>query len=214
MEKKKNLDPIQFESIDSVLMMDRSYVIQGSYTKSDVVSTLTEYGYTEQDTRSGYTILTHSWGLPMAVGDTTLLFVDENGPTSGQQILRSIIDAKVGETKRYADQNEAFGALSNHLSGNIIWSGVRQSRTYASQFYPLAQIDGASLKIEGESSRYAHAYVLGDGAANESDIKQNVRSNASGTSDGVSFSQEDNVLLAEMTKQTNKIEMNHVYSAI
>lgn len=193
-------------------MMDRSYVIQGSYTKSDVVSTLTEYGYTEQDTRGEYTFLTHSWGQPMAVGNTTLLFVD--GPTAGQQILQKIIDTKNGETKRYADQNEAFGALSNHLSGNIIWSGVRQSRTYASQFYPLAQIDGASLKIEGESSRYTHAYVLGDGAANKSDIKQNVRSNASATSDGVSFSQEDNVLLAEMTKQTNKIEMNHVYSAI
>lgn len=203
----EHLGSIQYDSIDSVLKMDGSYVIQGSYTKSDVVSALEQDGFTEQDTHSGYTIYTHGWGLPVAISDSTLLFVEESGPTSDTEILRSIIDAKQGDTKRYGDQNEAFETLSSHLSGDVIWSGVSQSPMSSLRYSPLARIDGESLEIDGESTEHTRVYVLGDDAENASDVKENARSNAS---DGVSFSQEDNVLIAEMTRSTEEIDIGHV----
>lgn len=72
------LGPVYFEMVDSVLLVDRSYVIQGEYTRSDVVSTVTQIGYVEQDTYKGYAIYTLSWGSSTAVSDETLILAEES----------------------------------------------------------------------------------------------------------------------------------------
>ncbi|UPM42940.1 hypothetical protein [Halocatena salina] len=196
-------ESLQFESIESILNVAYNGVIQGSHTKSDVVSKTTGRGYVEQGTYNGYTILTQPQRAPIAVSDNTLLY-----SSTSKDILKKIINAKNGEIDRYGDQNEAFATLSDHLSGDIVWSGVRPEYPLYS---PLAQIDGRAISIDGETSTLRRVYVLGSDGENASRVKGNVRSNASS---GVSFSREGNVLLAEMTKPTKEIDVSHVYSGV
>lgn len=198
---KEIIKPVDFESTNMIVSVDECYVARGKYARSDLDTSISKQGFTEQTTHNGYTLFDHTTQSPIGVSNTAVVFGPATEADAANKAVRLVIDAKKGTVKRYTDQNTAFATLSKHLTGDVIWTG--NGPMSPSDFSPLARINGGSLTIQGEKSRITHVAVLNkNGPKNTSKIKQSIRSSAV---NGVSFSKKKNVLLAETTKPTKDV---------
>lgn len=130
-------------------------------------------------------------------------------------MTQSIIDEKQKDVERYTVRTRRLRCLASTFRGKSSGRGWAEGNRIHRVF--PAVTDRRCVPYDRGRTLTAHTRIrvsmFNDGSDNVSSVKENERENASNVSDGVSFSREENVLLAEMSIPTGEVSVDHVTNA-
>lgn len=189
-------------------MVGASSVIQGEFTKSDVVNSLQGAGWREQEAHHNFGLLEKGQPpITIGVGKKSIVQGIPSWNGSSESLTKTLIDTKRGAADRYTDQHESFSILTKHLDGgDVIWSG--KNPTIGSGLFPYGKVNGGSIQIDGETSQLTLAFVFeSKDSMDEKVVKQQIRTTSyAKASENISFTRDGRGLVAEMKIKTADFE--------
>lgn len=154
---------VDWDETSDLIFFQAAYVVQGDFSKDDVVSDLEDEDWDDDTDHEGFTImLDEGEDRGMAVSDGTIVITSafQGDPVDQAE---TIIDTSNGDEDRYVDEEEDMKALVNALGGGTVVRGgtmeeVDEGQAESGRFdHQVAQ--GRTMRVNGETSKVRYVVV-------------------------------------------------------